>query len=62
MHPGLQARSIHREDGRLKEGGLIMRLKLVLLATMTLVVVASGSLELARIGSLHFILVGSPSD
>jgi hypothetical protein len=47
MHPGLQARSIHREDGRLKEGGLIMRLKLVLLATMTLVVVASGSLALA---------------
>src|SRR5215218_3623911 len=46
MHPGLQARSIHREDGRLKEGGLIMRLKLVL-ATMTLVVVASGSLALA---------------
>jgi hypothetical protein len=47
MHPGLQARSIHREDGRLKEGGLIMRRTLVLLATMTLVVVASGSLAVA---------------
>jgi hypothetical protein len=47
MHPGLQGRSIHREDGTLKEGGLIMRLKLLLLATMTLVVVASGSLALA---------------
>jgi hypothetical protein len=48
MHPGLQARSIHREDERLKEGGLIMmRRTLVLLATMALVVVASGSLAVA---------------
>jgi hypothetical protein len=48
MHPGLQGyKYTHREDGRLKEGGLIMRRTLVLLATMTLVVVASGSLALA---------------
>jgi hypothetical protein len=47
MHPGLQARSIHREDGRLKEGGLIMRRTLVLLATMMLVVVVSSSLAVA---------------